>query len=340
MEYTIDELAQRLSGRVVGDGRRVIRRVSEPSNHDPEGIVVLLRASGAEALPTSVAVVGREDCFNSGRSGVIVPEPRVAMASLLSLFQRLPETQRGIHSSAVVHPTAQVAPDASIGPLCVVSKDAVVASAVVLRASVFLGEGVSVGEGSILEPGVVIYSGCTLGRRVLLHGNVVIGADGFGHIPASKGSNVIKVPQIGGVVLGDGVEIGSGSTVDRGTIGDTVIRAGTKLDNHVQVGHNVSIGHDCLLVAQTGVSGSAVLEDRVIMGARSGVQDHVTVGEGATVAALGGVTKDVSSGAVVSGFPARDHRQELRQRALLRRLDELFLRVRELEARFPVEERS
>ena len=150
----------------------------------------------------------------------------------------------------------------------------------------------------------------------------ILGADGFGYEPQEE-EPPLKVPQIGGVCIEQGVEIGANVTVDRGTIGTTRIGAYSKLDDHVHVGHNCVVGKRCLLIAFAGLAGSAVLEDDVILAAKSGVAQHVCVGKGSQVAACGGATKDVPPGRVVSGFPAWEHRKELVAQSHLRKMPEL-----------------
>ena len=142
-----------------------------------------------------------------------------------------------------------------------------------------------------------------IGDRVIIHPGCKIGQDGFGFVMGAKGH--LKVPQVGRVIIQDDVEIGAGTTIDRGAIRDTVIGEGTKIDNLVQIGHNVSIGRHCVLVAQTGISGSSTLEDFVVLGARAGVNNNVTIGEGAQIAATSNVHGDVPAGARWGGTPAK-----------------------------------
>ena len=162
---------------------------------------------------------------------------------------------------------------------------------------------------------MVLYDGTELGDRVILHSGVVLGSDGFGY--AQEGGRHLKIPQVGRVVVEDDVEIGANSTVDRGALEDTRIGAGTKIDNLVMVAHNVQVGPHCILVAQSGISGSTRLGHHVIIAGQSGAVGHIRIGDGARVGAKSAVTHDLPDGAFVTGHPAQDHRRWLKERALV-----------------------
>jgi UDP-3-O-[3-hydroxymyristoyl] glucosamine N-acyltransferase len=169
---------------------------------------------------------------------------------------------------------------------------------------------VSIQEGTVIGPGAVICTGSRIGRRVHIGPGAVIGHEGFGFSPTPEG--LIKIRQVGNVVIEDDVEIGANACIDRGTLGTTRIGSGSKLDNLVQIGHNVRIGREVILAGQTGIAGSTVIEDRAMLGGQSGVADHLTIGANAKVAAKSGVTANVPANAVVAGYPAMPRMRWLR----------------------------
>jgi UDP-3-O-[3-hydroxymyristoyl] glucosamine N-acyltransferase len=224
---------------------------------------------------------------------------------------------KGIASGAHVHSSARVENGVTIDPGAVVGPGAEIGSGTVIAATAVVGPQVRIGRDCTIAAGATI-THALVGDRVIIHPGGRIGQDGFGYMIGAQGHT--KVPQVARVIIQDEVEVGAGATIDRGAIRDTVIGAGTKIDNLVQVGHNVVIGRHCLIVAQTGISGSVTLGDFVVLGARVGINNHVTVGEGAHIAAISIVNDDVPPGARWGGTPAKPVKQWFREMLTLERI--------------------
>jgi UDP-3-O-[3-hydroxymyristoyl] glucosamine N-acyltransferase len=225
---------------------------------------------------------------------------------------------KGVAQGASVHPSARLESAVSVDPGVVVGPRAAIGAGTVIGAGAVIGPDVQVGRQCSIGPGASV-THALIGDRVIIHAGCRIGEDGFGYRMGPHG--YLKVPQIGRVIIQDEVEIGAGTTVDRGGIRDTVIGEGTKIDNLVQIGHNVMIGRHCIIVAQTGLSGSVTLEDFVVLGARVGVVEHITVGEGAQLAARSSVLRDVPRGARWGGLlNAKPVKHFLRELLILERL--------------------
>ena len=258
--------------------------------------------------------------------------PYLAFAKILQLFSPAPKFAGVISPESHVEGSAMVAEGVTIFPHAFVGSGARIGKGSVVFPGVFIGEKAQIGANCVLYPNVVVRERCRVGDRVILHAGVVIGSDGFGY--AGTGSERIKIPQIGIVVIEDDVEIGANTTVDRATLGKTVVGRGAKIDNLVQIAHNVAVGEHSVIAAQTGIAGSSQVGKNVTIAGQVGVVNHIKIGDGAMIGPQSGIPQSVPPGAMLSGgIAAAPHHEWLRVMALLPQLPKLWSAVRNLEKR-------
>jgi len=264
-----------------------------------------------------------------GRALIRVTDADLALADVLRLFETSPpKCGPGIHSTAAIDSTAVIGEGAAIGAGCYIGPGVVIGDNTKLYPNVTVLDDTSVGSETIIWSGTVIRERCRIGNNCIIHPNVTIGADGFGYRPSPDGQGLAKIPQIGTVKIGDGVEIGAGSCIDRGKFSATTIGDGTKIDNLVQIAHNCKLGRFCVMAGQSGLAGSVTLGNGVIMGGGAGIKDHVTVGDGVKLGGNTGVIRDVAPGKTLLGFPADDHRQTLRLWSVQKQLPDLIKQMK------------
>src|SRR5579864_679576 len=327
MKRKAGEIAAAIGARVVGDERAEINSVASISNAAAGALVFVEQEKYMNAALNSGASAVIAGNFarqtRSSKPLLIAENPRLAFAQAAKLLCGENRPKPGIHPSAVVHESADLGEGVSIDALTVIQEDVRIGDGSGLGAGCVVGAGASIGEDCRIYPNVTIYSGTRLGNRVIVHAGAVLGSDGFGYVrnPATEAHE--KFPQIGKLEIEDDVEVGANTTIDRGALEATRIGRGTKIDNLVHVGHNVQIGEDVVIAAQTGLSGSAIVENHVVIGGQVGIADHVHIEAGAILGAQSGIPSNKvirGKGGVFWGTPARPIRQYLKELAVLARL--------------------
>ena len=322
--YTLTQLAQHVDGEIAGDPEIQIEGVNPFGDAGPADITVAFSKGYLQRLHTTsaAAVIVPPGTQSPGKALLKVQNPKLAFARILHLFTEKPFEPLGVSHLASIGERCQIADAVSIHSFVSIGADVSVEDGVTMESGVVVGDGCKIGAGATLHANVVLYPGISIGKRVTLHGGVVLGADGFGYV--FDGQTQVKMPQTGSVVIHDDVEIGANSCVDRATFGATVIERGVKLDNHVHIAHNCRIGENTVIAGCVGISGSVTVGRNCVFAGQCGTVDHVTIGDDVMVLARAVITKDIPSGSVISGSYGRDHRLELKQEAMLRRLPQIY----------------
>ena len=327
------EIASLISGALEGDGSIEISGVQGIKDAGEGDITFIGSNKYLNYLhDCRASAVITAERIETSLSQIIVAQPELAFARLISEFYPEPLAKPGIHSSVVVGENVKLGDNISLAAGVSIGDGVVIGNGVVLHANVVVGNNCIIGDHSILHPNVTLYRNSQLGQRVILHSGVVIGADGFGYTVDEVGRH-FKINQVGRVVIEDYVEIGANSCVDRAAFNTTLIKEGTKIDNLVQVAHNCTVGEHSILVSQVGLAGSVKLGHHVVLAGQVGVADHVKLGDQVTLTARSCAFRDVESNSVVSGFPVVPNIQWKREIASLPKLPDLIKQVRKLEAR-------
>jgi UDP-3-O-[3-hydroxymyristoyl] glucosamine N-acyltransferase len=326
MKRSLKEIAKLVQGRVLGDSNVEVSGIASIHSatagdlvfvEDEKNLGTALE-SKAGAVITGEFAVGKA----SARPLLVCAQPRLAFARAAQALSAAAPAG-GIHPSAIVHSSARLGRSVSVEERAVIGEGVEIGERTRIGAGCVIGPRVNIGNDCELYPNVTVYDGARLGERVIVHAGAVLGSDGFGYVRDQATGRYEKFPQIGRLEIGDDVEIGANSTVDRGALDVTRIGRGTKIDNLVHVGHNVQIGEDVVIAAQTGLSGSAMVEKNVVIGGQVGIADHVRIEEGAILGAQSGIpSKKVirGKGVVFWGTPARPIREYLKELAVLARL--------------------
>ena len=339
MTLTLQEIAKLAGGELNGDGNRVIIGAAS-LDEAVEGEIAFYNnpkyMPRLKATRASAVFVPPDFSEKISAAQIRVADPSKAFEQVvLKLAPKAIAFAPGVHSTAVVDPTANLGAGVSIQPHAVIEAGVTIGDETVVGAGSYVGHETAIGRSCLIYPNVTIRERSKIGSRVIIHGGVVIGADGFGF--EFKDGRQRKIPQIGIVQIDDDVEIGANTSIDRARFGRTWIQEGVKIDNLVQVAHNVVIGKHSVIAAQVGISGSVRLGERVSLAGQVGIVGHATIGDGTMVAAQSGVSKNIPGG-VWFGYPAVPFAEAKRQFAWIHRLGRLFERVKAIEKKLGLKE--
>jgi len=328
MKRSLREIAEAVEARLHGDGNVEIGSVASiesASRHDlvfveEEKHLQRALSSGAGAL-----IAGEFAASSSGKPLLVSRHPKLTFARAARFLEdgNREGTSAGIPATAVVHSSVRLAPGVIVEAYGVIGAEAEIGENTRIGAGCVVGRGTKIGRDCEIYPKVTIYAGTTLGDRVTVHAGAVLGSDGFGYVRDAKSGRYEKFPQVGTLAIEDDVEIGANTTIDRGALEETRIGKGTKIDNLVHIGHNCRLGQNVVIAAQTGLSGSIVIENDVVLGGQVGIGEHARIEQGVMLGGQGGVLPNKvlrGKGVAFWGTPAQPVREYLKQLAALARL--------------------
>lgn len=333
MAISLGELATRFGCDLNGNPDDVVDHVASLGAAGPRSLTFLSNPRLKAALASTRAgavIVRAEDTDAASVATLVAGDPYATYARMASVLHPAPTAAAGVHPSAVISDSARVAETAEIGAQVVIGDDAVIGEQVIIGPGCVVGPACEIGDGSRLVANVTMPRRVRIGRRCVIHPGAVIGADGFGNAMTAEGW--IKVPQVGGVSIGDDVEIGANTTVDCGALDDTVIEDGVRIDNLCMIAHNVHVGAHTAMASMTGIAGSTRIGRRCMFAGQAGVTGHITICDDVVISGQGMVSKDIGEpGVYASSFPAEPVRDWNRRVARFRRIESLFERVGKLE---------
>jgi UDP-3-O-[3-hydroxymyristoyl] glucosamine N-acyltransferase len=325
LSFSVQEINNVLQGEIVGNATCNITAPEQLELASETEISFIGNKKYEKFWLTSkacVAIVNQDISILPGanRAFIKVKNADLAMSQVLELFAPAPPIfEFEIHPTAVIDKSATIGKGTRVGAGSYIGHNVSIGENVTIYPNVTILDECSIGKNTVIWSGAVIRERCHIGAYCILHPNCNIGADGFGFRPCPE-NGLVKIPQIGNVIIGNNVEIGANSCVDRGKFSSTILGDGCKIDNLVQIGHNSKLGKFCIMAGNSGLAGSVTLGNGVMIGGSASIKDHITIGDRARVGAGSGVAADVEPGKVVLGYPAVDARDALKQWAILKRL--------------------
>ena len=323
--YSIQEINEILNGIIIGDTSIKITAPEELELAIVSDISIIGHKKYEKFWANSkacAAIINEDISIEPGenRAFIKVQNADLAMSQVLELFAPpTPLFSIDIHPTAIIDKTAIIGNGTRIGAGSYIGPKVQLGENVTIYPNVTILDECAIGKNTVIWSGAVVRERCHMGSDCIIHPNATIGADGFGFRPDPQ-RGLVKIPQIGNVILGNNVEIGANTCVDRGKFSSTVLGDGCKIDNLIQIGHNSKLGRFCIMAGQSGLAGSVTLGDGVLIGGSASITDHVTIGDGAIIGGGSGVTKDIPGGKTMLGYPAIEARDALKQWAILKRL--------------------
>ncbi|MBC7473562.1 MAG: UDP-3-O-(3-hydroxymyristoyl)glucosamine N-acyltransferase [Candidatus Sericytochromatia bacterium] len=330
--FTLEKLSEILNIKYYGNPDLIISGISEIKNAKKNQLAFLFEKKYLKDIDktnASCLLVNIDFEIDDKFSYLVSDKPKFIMTKILEIFNFKYNNFKGIHHLANISNNVLFGENVSVNSFVHIGQNVKIGKNVTIMSGSFIGDNSTIDDETLIYPNVTILANCIIGKKVIIHSGVVIGSDGYGFIQLDNNEHH-KVPQIGNVIIEDNVEIGASVTIDRATIGSTIICEGTKIDNMVHIAHNVKIGKRSLIIAQTGIAGSTIIGDNVIIAGQSGVSGHLEIGNNSIILSRSGVTKNFPEKSKISGFPARNHLDELKNISMINKIPQLIKEIEEL----------
>lgn len=335
MEFTAEQIANFINGKIIGNPETVITGVSPIENGEKGHLSFIGQSRFLEFLDSTecAVLIVSESLLQENKDYkpvvIAVEDAYLSFQILMNLYQEMQGRRTGIEPGSFFHETAKVGEDVYIGAFTYVSEKADIGDGTQIYPHVYVGKGVKIGKNCKIDSGARIYDYCIVGDNCVIHSNTVVGGDGFGFQPTPEGFK--KIPQLGNVIIEDDVEIGSNCSIDRATIGSTIIGKGTKIDNLIQIAHNVKIGQNNVIAAQAGIAGSTIIGDWNQIGGQVGIVGHIKIGNQVKIQAQSGVNNTTKDGETLYGSPAINYSDYRRNYVHFRNFTDIVKRINDLE---------
>ena len=314
MEFSAQQIAALLGGKLIGNANAMVSDVAPIENAQPHQLAFVteekylpyLESTKAGVVLVSKGLEVRGLAVRGEQALILVENARGAMGQLLQLVSKaMNPVKQGIEQPCCIAEGVTVPDDAYVGAFAYIGRNVRMGKGVQIYPNTYIGDNVTIGDHTVLYAGVKVYAHCVIGANCVLHAGVVVGSDGFGFEPDAQGVNQ-KIPQIGNVIIEDDVEIGANTTIDRAMMGSTIIRRNVKIDNLVQVAHNVEVGESTFLCAQVGIAGSTKIGKHCILAGQVGVAGHIEIADNCIFGAQTGVPGNIRKAGQYMGYPAID----------------------------------
>ena len=334
MKFTAEQIAGILEGEVVGDPNASVSRLSKIEEGTEGSLTFLSNLKYLNYIySTQASITIVNDTFEPESpittTLIKVKDAYASFTKLLEFYNEVKRNKSGIEQPSVISENVKYGDNLYLGSFSYIGQNVVIGTNVKIYPNSFIGDNVVIGNNVTIFAGVNIYSETIIGNDCVIHSGVVIGSDGFGFAPQPDGT-FNKIPQIGNVVLEDGVDVGAKTTIDRATLGSTIIKRGVKLDNQIQIAHNVEIGANTVIAAQTGIAGSSKVGKNGMIGGQVGISGHLTLGDNVRIQAQSGVTRNIKDEEVLQGSPTFGYNDFNKSYVYFKKLPQLVAEIEEL----------